>query len=181
MVSGTKENYYETLQVSPNASGEIIEKAYRTLMKRYHPDLAPANLREEYGNRARRLNEAHDVLCDDTKRSSYDRSRREAEAKVPTAVPSEKAKAPRTSTVPKPAHVAPTIPKTQPAPVASIHEPHWIMVLQDLAVGIVVILRWTMIVLTAVLAIALLSYLVTTVFPWFMNVVVPIAWPGLLH
>ena len=30
---------YEILEVSENASGEIIEKAYKTLAKKYHPDL----------------------------------------------------------------------------------------------------------------------------------------------
>ena len=32
-------NYYEILEVNEHASKEIIEKAYRTLVKRYHPDL----------------------------------------------------------------------------------------------------------------------------------------------
>ena len=32
-------NYYEILQVNENASIEIIEKAYKVLVKKYHPDL----------------------------------------------------------------------------------------------------------------------------------------------
>ena len=34
-----EENYYEILEVNKNASPEIIEKAYKTLVKKYHPDL----------------------------------------------------------------------------------------------------------------------------------------------
>ena len=34
-------NYYDILQVNQNASPEIIEKAYKTLAKKYHPDLQP--------------------------------------------------------------------------------------------------------------------------------------------
>ena len=32
-------NYYEILQVNEKASSEIIEKAYKVLVKKYHPDL----------------------------------------------------------------------------------------------------------------------------------------------
>ena len=32
-------NYYDLLEVTPKASKEIIEKAYRVLIKKYHPDL----------------------------------------------------------------------------------------------------------------------------------------------
>ena len=31
-------DHYETLQVSPNADTETIERVYRLLAKRYHPD-----------------------------------------------------------------------------------------------------------------------------------------------
>ena len=31
-------NYYEILEVSSNASQDVIKIAYKTLVKRYHPD-----------------------------------------------------------------------------------------------------------------------------------------------
>ena len=34
-----EKNYYNILEVNKNASPEIIEKAYKTLVKKYHPDL----------------------------------------------------------------------------------------------------------------------------------------------
>ena len=32
-------NYYKILEIDQDASEEIIEKAYKTLVKKYHPDL----------------------------------------------------------------------------------------------------------------------------------------------
>ena len=34
-------NYYEILEVSENASSEVIERAYKVLAKKYHPDTWP--------------------------------------------------------------------------------------------------------------------------------------------
>ena len=36
-----KNTLYEILEVSENASPEVIEKAYKILVKKYHPDLQP--------------------------------------------------------------------------------------------------------------------------------------------
>ena len=33
-----EKNYYDILEINRNASPEIIEKAYKTLVKKYHPD-----------------------------------------------------------------------------------------------------------------------------------------------
>jgi len=43
-----EKNYYDILEVNKNASPEIIEKAYKTLVKKYHPDLQDNNLKAEY-------------------------------------------------------------------------------------------------------------------------------------
>ena len=32
-------NYYEILEINENASQEVIEKVYKVLVKKYHPDL----------------------------------------------------------------------------------------------------------------------------------------------
>mgnify|MGYP002552872643 FL=1 len=41
-------NYYEILEVDKKASSEVIEKAYRILVKRYHPDLQKSEKQKEY-------------------------------------------------------------------------------------------------------------------------------------
>ena len=40
--------YYEILEVDKNASQEVIEKAYKTLAKKYHPDLQQGSKKQEY-------------------------------------------------------------------------------------------------------------------------------------
>ena len=64
-------NYYEVLEVSEKASKEVIEKAHKTLAKKYHPDLNQDNLKEAE-QKMKEINEAFEVLMDDSKRSNYD-------------------------------------------------------------------------------------------------------------
>lgn len=66
-------NYYKILEVDKNASAEIIEKAYRTLAKRYHPDLQENRKKIEYEEKMKEINEAYSVLSDDYKKSTYDK------------------------------------------------------------------------------------------------------------
>ena len=40
-------NYYEWLEISKNASPEVIEKAYKALVKKYHPDLQEGESKKE--------------------------------------------------------------------------------------------------------------------------------------
>lgn len=64
-------NYYEILEVDKNASKEIIDKAYRTLVKKYHPDLKEHEEKLEAEKKIKEINEAYDVLSDKTKRNEY--------------------------------------------------------------------------------------------------------------
>lgn len=67
-----EKNYYDILEVNKNASKEIIEKAYKTLVKKYHPDLQNENLKLEYEEKIKLINEAYEILSDDEKRKNYD-------------------------------------------------------------------------------------------------------------
>lgn len=65
-------NYYELLEVNPKASSEIIEKAYKILIKQCHPDLYVGEERRYAEERTRELNEAYHVLSDNFLRNQYD-------------------------------------------------------------------------------------------------------------
>lgn len=63
--------YYEILEVSENASQEVIHMAYKALAKRYHPDLfiGDSAFAEE---QMKRINAAYQVLSDANRRRGYD-------------------------------------------------------------------------------------------------------------
>ena len=65
-------NYYDLLEVTPKASKEIIEKAYRILIRKYHPDLYQGEERIYAESKTRELNEAYRVLSNDFLREQYD-------------------------------------------------------------------------------------------------------------
>jgi len=63
-------DYYKTLGVAKNAPASDINKAYRKLARKYHPDLNPGDKVAEA--RFKEINEAHEVLTDEDKRQKYD-------------------------------------------------------------------------------------------------------------
>ncbi|RIJ04641.1 DUF1036 domain-containing protein [Achromobacter sp. K91] len=63
--------HYDTLQVSENASDEVIRGAYRYLSQKWHPDKNPDNP-EEAKRVMARLNEAYAVLSDPKRRQEHD-------------------------------------------------------------------------------------------------------------
>ena len=65
-------NYYEILEVNEHASQDIIEKAYKILIKKQHPDLYVGEEKRLAEQKVRELNEAYQVLSDDFLKSQYD-------------------------------------------------------------------------------------------------------------
>ncbi|MCC0178911.1 J domain-containing protein [Waterburya agarophytonicola K14] len=65
-------NYYEMLGVDKNAPSNEIKKAYRTLAIKYHPDRNLGNKAAE--EKFKDINEAYEVLSDQTRRVQYDSS-----------------------------------------------------------------------------------------------------------
>lgn len=64
-------SYYEILGVSNNADAVTIKKAYRDLVKKYHPDIYKGDDRD---TKFQEIQKAYDVLSDEDKRASYDRN-----------------------------------------------------------------------------------------------------------
>jgi curved DNA-binding protein CbpA len=68
MEPSTFVDYYEILEISPNANSGTIERMFRYLAQRYHPD------NKDTGDRARfdQILEANDTLKDPATRAQYD-------------------------------------------------------------------------------------------------------------
>lgn len=64
-------NYYEILEVSPKASNEIIENAYKLLEKKYQLNQYEGEERAEAENKLRDINEAYKILTDSFLREQY--------------------------------------------------------------------------------------------------------------
>jgi curved DNA-binding protein len=68
MEQNTFMDYYEDLQVSENADQETIERVYRLLAKRYHPDNQLTGDIEKFDI----ITKSYKVLSDPEKRAAYD-------------------------------------------------------------------------------------------------------------
>ena len=62
---------YQTLGIKRDVSQEEIQKAYRRLAKKLHPDLNPGNKKAEEG--FKNVSVAYDLLGDPDKRARFDR------------------------------------------------------------------------------------------------------------
>jgi curved DNA-binding protein CbpA len=74
-------DYYAALNLSPDATGREIARAYRLLLRRHHPDMD----RNDGGPAAdpallQQVMDAYYVLSDPARRAGYDRSRQQGQA-----------------------------------------------------------------------------------------------------
>ena len=68
MPDGQPVDYYETLQISPNADPDTVQRVFRLLAQRFHPD----NKETGDADRFRALHDAYSVLSVPEKRAQYD-------------------------------------------------------------------------------------------------------------
>lgn len=73
-------DYYEFLQISPNADHETIHRVYHFLATRFHPDNPESGDADKFNV----LKNAYDVLSDPTRRAKYDLAR---EKEAPQFIP----------------------------------------------------------------------------------------------
>lgn len=66
-------DYYKALGVSKTATKEEIRKAFRSLARKYHPDVAENKILADH--KFKEINEAYEVLSDPAKRARYDQMR----------------------------------------------------------------------------------------------------------
>lgn len=66
----TKRDYYEVLEITRNANGDEIKKAYRKMAIRYHPDKNPGDRESE--ERFKEAAEAYEILSHPEKKARYD-------------------------------------------------------------------------------------------------------------
>ena len=68
MSSEAPEDWYETLQISPNADADTVQRVFRLLAQRFHPD----NAESGDADRFRALHDAYSVLSVPERRAQYD-------------------------------------------------------------------------------------------------------------
>ncbi len=74
MQAGSFVDFYEALQISPNADQDTVHRVYRLLAQRFHPD----NLQTGNAEIFRQITEAYNALSSEEKRAAYDVHHREA-------------------------------------------------------------------------------------------------------
>lgn len=73
-----KLDYYEFLQISPNAEEETIHRVYRFLAARYHPDNPVSGNADQFAT----LTQAYDILSNPARRAQYDTEREKEQAEA---------------------------------------------------------------------------------------------------
>src|SRR4051812_38699967 len=77
------QDHYRVLSVSPDATHDDIQRSYRALARRYHPDRNPLSVA---ANRMADINAAYEILGEPAKRAAYDRSIKKKDPAIENAV-----------------------------------------------------------------------------------------------
>ncbi len=75
-------DYYAILQVHDRALPEVVDKVYRLLARKFHPDVHPAAKKAWAQGKMTQLNVAYDVVSDPARRAEYDFRRRYGPARA---------------------------------------------------------------------------------------------------
>lgn len=92
----TETDYYAVLQVHDRALPEVVDKVYRLLARKYHPDVHPAAKKSWAEGRMTQLNIAYQVISDPGRRAEYDYRRRYGPDRAHRAAPADAAEPDRT-------------------------------------------------------------------------------------
>ena len=65
-------DYYAILEVNENASKETIDKVYKLMVKKYHPDLQEGDKKLQHEEKLKEINEAYETLTNEDKKIVYD-------------------------------------------------------------------------------------------------------------
>jgi diphthamide biosynthesis protein 4 len=65
-------DYYRVLQVTRTADAEVIDRAYKALSLKYHPDRVASDQRASATRKMQSINEAYATLKDPARRRAYD-------------------------------------------------------------------------------------------------------------
>jgi preprotein translocase subunit Sec63 len=68
-------DWYDILEIEPDATPEEIKKKYREMVKKYHPDKASSEEAEEYKRLFILIKKAYEILKDINKRNEFDEKR----------------------------------------------------------------------------------------------------------
>ncbi|RWW77653.1 hypothetical protein BHE74_00014173 [Ensete ventricosum] len=66
-------SFYEMLGIPESGSFDDIKRAYKQMALKYHPDVSPPDLADEYTRRFIEVQEAYETLSDPRLRALYDR------------------------------------------------------------------------------------------------------------
>ncbi len=83
-------DYYRILQVHPEADLTVMNGAYRSLVRKFHPDLYHTRQKKVMNEKMQEINEAYQVLSNPAARSSYDERYRKSKVHSSSPLPIER-------------------------------------------------------------------------------------------